>query len=792
MSESISRVELIQFVNCTKTTFIEADPIMESGDWALHSACHRIQSDEYPFQVVFCTSSITLKRFEELSGYVKRKCNIILQPSARVDREKVLGLFPTGSRLFTPSSYLHSFFQDEIATYLSNLRSKEYQKFYIHPTLRRTNGDLVNRKDSTDELVGFLRERSGFGGSGEIAIVLGEPGQGKTYLTKFIASKLATTAKSGGIDPVVPLFVSSEQWKSLGADALADFPKLILNCFKYYDAHVHWLDGVEERFLRVILKANFVVIFDGFDELILQSKGEQTPSEVIERIQELCIDTNLKIIITSRTSFWNYSFHGSEIQVLRRSGLPVNFTLLEAFEDPQAELYFDQFFQGLEDAPLRKDQAMKMYRLLRNSAVDLSGRGFVLHLIGSHVILMASRSLVRPITGDGGLRWLIKMMSERDVRRQELPFDKDEQFTILRRFAVESASGTRADTELLILCMEETKDFKSEDQRRSAAKSMVSHPILARHPSADYWEFSEPQCKSYLIADYLIDRLSINSEALGQTVSSLSLTSSEIFDVTVTIARIFFNRNELSFVEECSGFIRGCRIGGAERLGGRFLMNAIEVVLPRGEGHKQRTDLLIKICGGDKVEGMFFGGAIPRFDFSSIEFLNCRFSEVYFVGCSFSGETIFNDCQFEGGSIPERCSGFGLAQWKMCVIDESARGWVDEERVRSGDKKYDEINLRGEIASVINKFISRGGFGFSSVIDFNLGRGVVGRSKHKEKIIDSIKKQLLVEHKIAGKSDRGWHVSDHARTSLQFFSDNNVFEGPLLELYESLRAELCK
>ena len=166
-------------------------------------------------------------------------------------------------------------------------------------------------------------------------MLLAEPGQGKTYMSQYLVSKLAE--QSPGIAPVM---IGSYQWRQLSLEDLSSLHKTILNSFRHFEAPIAWLEGHEEQFLRVALKADFFrIVFDGFDEYVLRNMGNVSATEVLEALFDLAMSTGARILITSRTSFWNMNFSEAELQAFLQQNRLHIYEILP-FDPQHAQNYF--------------------------------------------------------------------------------------------------------------------------------------------------------------------------------------------------------------------------------------------------------------------------------------------------------------------------------------------------------------------------------------------------------------------------------------------------------------------
>src|SRR5581483_6794718 len=180
----------------------------------------------------------------------------------------------------------------------------------------------------------------GQSGRGKLAIVLAEPGQGKTYMSRHLVSELAR-ANTG----IIPLMVDSSQWQTLSIDDQTSLSKTIAHSFRHFDAPIGWLDGHEEEFLQATLKADiFRIVFDGFDEYILRNRGLVQPIEVLRALAALAGTTGTRIIITSRTSFWYTNLPDAAIEeFINETGSLVY--IIQPFDPEQAKHYFTSRLQ---------------------------------------------------------------------------------------------------------------------------------------------------------------------------------------------------------------------------------------------------------------------------------------------------------------------------------------------------------------------------------------------------------------------------------------------------------------
>lgn len=297
--------EIAKFVNYSKSTQIAVTPLTgTAGRWALHQGHHRVRTSTYPFNVLYLYAAATLSDIRAACRAIQDRENTEVVYAASLEKTvrshpEIISLLKPFKDALTGRDYLLSFIKDELQVYLEKLQGQA-PKFYIDPKVTTPSGIPIK---TPNPLVSFLLDPDTDSGAfgGKLAIMLAEPGQGKTYMSRHLVASLS---RGGAV--TLPLMVDSSQWHALSLEDQLSLPVTITNSFRHFHATISWLDGHEDEFLHTTLKADlFRVVFDGFDEYVLRNRGIVTPLEVLETLAELASSTGSRIIITSRTSFWH-------------------------------------------------------------------------------------------------------------------------------------------------------------------------------------------------------------------------------------------------------------------------------------------------------------------------------------------------------------------------------------------------------------------------------------------------------------------------------------------------------
>jgi hypothetical protein len=780
--------ELVKLINYSRTTWIDPEPTLSAAEgWSLHEGRYQVHSSTFPFRVLSFHSRATKELVQRASreAFVSGETQVVYPPSLEARMPSLRASFAkTAKGFWTIKDYLASFMRDELSRYLERVRSLRADDF-IDPLIRVPIG--VPRK-YPNPLLSFLRFSDAAASSGALGVLLAEPGQGKTYLARQTAAQLTDNAQGP-----IPIFIDSSQWQGLPVDALSSLAKTIAHSFRHFECPIAWLDGHEDEFLRITLKADmFRVVFDGFDEYVLANGNAAGAAEVLDALTELASSTESRILITSRTTFWR-----SSVEPASASGeyamCPTHEYEFEPFDVPSAERYFLKRLSAD-----RAKRALRLFEQLRQRSEDLAGRGFVLSLIAD--IADSPGEEAQAATPAGGLlHWLFDALCQREQLRQQLPLSSKEQLQVLGLLALDFARSEAPNSELIDFALAVVRPDLSAEARQSAIEKMRSHPLLEWRRQDDSWGFRQEQAEVFFLAQQIC---ALAPDDLQTQASRVDLSSGRRQDVAASIVDMLVSDSDAARTTELSGMVsllsgRTARANTSpdeltegRRLAGTIVQTAPDRLLPRGASHKDRAKLFMDLAGGTRIEGFVFSGTLARLDCRSVEFTRCVFEHVTWAASEFDGATKFIQCRFSGALPPQKCTGFGDAKFIDCNFDADAAAWMEAIKVREGKKAYDANALRRDLEAVLFKFLGKGGVGSKTVTGPALTRGIFGVSRHREEILEVLKSTVLEQHHVSGTSEKGYHVKEEAKGALQFFAANNVFTGPLKQAYDSLSRRL--
>ncbi|MCK9986105.1 MAG: hypothetical protein AzoDbin1_02577 [Azoarcus sp.] len=782
---TLSFEEVTRLVNLTRTTSISDKPRAEGSGWRLYDGRYKVHAAEMPFEVLYLESKATQQNGIDAKLRLSGKSNVHVVYAESVGF-KPKALFESVALCLSIKDYLKSFIGSELDEYRTQLIARA-PKDFVPPQLILPSS--ITSIAAQYPLERFFTDPPGAEGSAasSCAVLLAAPGQGKTFMAEFLVSMIAKK------NSYVPLYVSSAQWTTMRVGDLSSIAKTITNSFSYFQAQIGWLHGYEEQFLRTTLKAgHFCIVFDGFDEYILRNNGAVTALDVLQTLKQLADDTDSRLLVTSRTTFWHADVENSGDNGTEIGRSYLNFELMP-FDVSHAEKYFKLRMKDNDDA-IRI--AKKLFEKLRSANADFAGKGFTLKLIGD--IAENKPSVDTAIVGHPGV-WLLEQICEREQLRQNLPLNSEQQLLGLRYTASQQLKSGRLTEEEVQLGIEMAAPQLDPQAVQNCVQRLGSHPLIERR---EEWKFTQDQVRILLVASHLLAE--IKSDKNLAEIEEISrfgdVPAQDVADIAEAIIDLIMQA-PVPESAQLNHVIRALAahscVGGrlpenkdfSRRLTVQVILAIVERRAGRGSTREERASVIEELMEGRVVSGLVFGPSIPRINFSGFTFENCVFDNVQWQYCKFDETTVFTGCRFLGGG-ESYCDGLDLAEIREYVADEAGSEFIEGLQIQSGRRIYSADNLRNDIRAIIRKFVSPDGLHFKSVSEVHVTSGSVSRSRHKDEIMRELCRCNINEHEISGVSSKGYHVRDDAKEAVRFMAVNNSLSGVLAGVFERLSVRL--
>lgn len=743
--------------------------------------------DEIPAQVVYIYSAASEKniRAELRKLKISAHAEVVYPPTSEVAANAIDWLALGAKKVLSSRDYLIAFMRGELGKYRSELRHLQHQDFE-KPSVQTPSG-LRHRIPNPLEL--FLGEGQSSDDEGQIAVLLAEAGHGKTYLTEWVAGRLADS------DPkVLPIFVSARQWTGMANGAEATLEATICNSFRAFGCPVRWVEGREHAFLRVALKLGiFRLIFDGFDEFALQTRRGTSVRDALNSLVGLASDTGARVLVTARTSFWDSQVAVEAADVAK----DLDIYVLQPFDVPKAENYFRR---KLSADPEAVASARTAFQQLHASNPGLAGRGVVLRLVAD--LAQKKGALAGPVQSEP-ISWLMYSLCLRDQERQKLPMGPDMQLSAMREFVLMKLTGVLPTDETFGLALQVAAEI-DDAALPDVLTRFRSHALIRRAPDGQ-WTFLNSQVEltlfGQLVVDTAINDLRRGESDLARMNANAKLRPDEEIDLAYIVLALLDHEGEPNgLMERCQKVFSMLTRVAPIPVGNPFsyslfrrLATNVALKLKDVSGIKDRADrtkALVQAIGKDTVEGLHVSRAFTGYDLTGVTFRHCLFQDVTFAACKLDESTVFSECRFEGGEA-NRCEGFGRAKFLGCSNTTSGQEFIRSEQVRDGAKRYGKDDLHRDLRALTEKFVRQAGTSFKTVHKDELHRGRIAASPNAKDVIGAFEKYLLAITRHSGDATGGYEIRDSAREAVRFFYQNNSLVGPMADAAEAVAAKLA-
>ena len=787
--EPLQFKEIRELLNACRLASIDDKPVeSERGSWELYRGTYRVHVLEVAFEVLYFLADATSDSIKNArrTAFKPRSTFVVYAPSIKIKAALKAAFEQTAQGFWSTTGYLASFMSNELDAYRKCLQ-KLTPPHYIDPLVGAPAGTSHRFPNPLHLFLVDPETRAEESGMGSVAVVLAEAGHGKTYMCHSLVAKLASNDFG-----ILPIFVSSSQWQGMRPEHLSSLGTTIMSSFRALGTTIAWVEGQEDLFLKVALKVGlFRIVFDGFDEYVLRIPGEVEVFETLSAISSLAAETGTRVLLTSRTSFWESEIPENQPGEPRVDDSNIYVYKIQPFSTDLARNYFKLRFPG---EPSKVDRASGMFAELSKNDRGLAGRGFVLLLIAE---LVRSNQDLGAV--EKPLLRLMRAHCERERKRQDLQLTAQQQLDALMTFSFEVALGTPPDSELLLYAVQLAAPDLSPEEEINSLEKMAPHALIER--KGGIWQVRQKQVEVALLAMKLLSIVSKQPVDTAE-LSSFSVVrldqGSETDLAAMLVALCLWERDSAqghkavqhlvsSLFIGSSGPHDGLRKSSLRRLATSVALRTLDESPQLN--HLERTVMLRQMFPDEKFDGVVFFGGLARFDWTDCVFESCIFDNVSWVNSSFGSSTEFRRCYVFGG-VSQHCTDFADVRWLNCQLDEGGRQFCESMAVNAGKKAYSIDHLRKDLSSILDKFQGKGGIGFKSLSRDDLGKGKIAVSIHKDQILEVVKKRLLEEHHISGQGGGGLHVKEGCREALQALYSNNAWTGELLSVVEELGRKL--
>lgn len=738
----------------------------KDAQFQIHSAELKAGLKKIVSKFVYLKSGCTKSDLIILKSYLNKNDDlyIITPPSVKLTQDAIKDILGNKVPIFSHEQIIWDKIVDTFSEYLTSLKEDSWgiarDNYFVAP--RAENLSPNDRLDK--EIMEYFSKAIQAEGR-DIIVVSASAGVGKTTLARKLVLDLAKTFNTYKL---IPIYVEAKHWDKLKLDTVSELWDIIDNSIHNY-SHSNL---TSDLFYHVLKEGYLVFVFDGFDELCGQKNTQFNAQEEIDRLASIATNSDAKIMITTRSLYWE--------NAISKSPKNVKLYNLSPFNTQQAKDYFDKKFKFERD---KYSKACEIYSQLiasNNPRNDGGSREQFVNLplvVGMVGTFVDQGGLKLSTTGDV-ITDLMFQMCEREIIRKGLTTNTKRQF--------------KAFEDLAVLKMEESNptfcldDFGMTDFDPIDIPKLVDHFLLDK--SGDYYTFAFDFYPQYLRASFLTEKLMIgevsNKDAwrlMSQESNGKSYILEHMLpmlgaDITEMI-KLWYANVPIEHVDSKSFLFH---------LAKSFVGKEESVML-------ERTNRLFTIFYPNFLKDRIirnanFIGQLDKLDLSGISFIGCNFRDVSFSKCRADENTKFINCRFSGMLEFPGCAIKEWSQVQMIdTITLSPANLIWEEMLEEGKffpRKEDHVKDALKLA--LNKFWFSGRLKATLRKD-DWNKGTLGHSFYCKPVLDAmLKTGFIMEIEISNVPEGGYSCNHDSVEDLQRFMDNGMITGKIKEVFDLL------
>ncbi len=648
------------------------------------------------------------------------------------------------------------------------------EEYFIDPTLEVKDGKKI--QDTTRFLVSWVKGGNSTTNDTSIAALIAHGGVGKTTVSRVLSQQLHED------DPaVIPILIESEQWRHLLNTSISLSSLWDLAISRRFQNATRLLSN-ETAFRVLVREGVFVIIFDGFDELCVNSYSTSRPQEIIRELKQLLSPEDgpvqAKVVLTARKTFWDAVTDDIEPKDIE----DIEVFNLRGFDQAQRKSYFQK---RLSD-PIERDSANRISSQIGGGIYEgveedefnydrLSGAPFVLDLIAQYVHDNGDID-VNPYQTDP-LGRLLEDVCRRENRRQSLGIEPSVQLTVFEElFREHQETITLDDLRDYLNVISNVTDSK-------VAERFSSHPFLIR-AGDDTFVPRYDVLRVYFVARFLANSLvNVNSKTPRRQIMSIlaknSTGKTQVIEYLVSQLRKIEPTHLVAAIHHALDIIN--EKDDPERKPALAALFHVVTSLIRNTDKEERTRSLGELYRANPSDGhlvfngLAFSSLFRSFDLGRTTFIKCDFTDVEFKNCIFSEQSLFDSCKFDGSLSFINCSNPAAIQTESCSFSREAEYAFDKMRGSASRPELRRSFAEEALLRALRKF--RRDNHFISIQDQHRKTGFKPANPYNDSVWEELRAAgFIQEHFITGVTGGGWKVAEDKdiRREVSSFLDNGV------------------
>jgi len=727
-----------------------------------------LSSAEHNF--IYLNADCTLEQIASISKSLSStsKVYVLLAPSHKLTEQSVRSAF--GTKIADVLEVEDAIWKS-LSSLFENYLRVLLERIPDEPFFVAARKEQHSTAELDKELVAYLSGQGDIS-PGVLAVVSAPAGVGKTTVARRASRMLARSVSNAR---AIPIFVEASHWRKFNLEANMELWDIIRNSIDHFGGPVGISEDLFEHGLR---QGYFVFVFDGFDELCGPKHSQFSAIDVLRTLAQLAKQSDARILITTRTLFWQ-----NEIEKI---GAPENteVLVLAPFNKAQAHGYLTERFK----TDLRKrSQAQTLYgNLVQGSDLPENEDGAARSKFANLPLVVG---MLADYVDQGGVDFqshghliedLLVQLCLRDKARQDLLANAREQLKCFEEIAVGWHVAVNPEFDQTTL---ELAGFPKED-----VGDIKHHALVApgRTPGfyAFRWDFLAPFLRALFLKRAILSPETGLDEQARKIMRSEANGKGFVFEHLCGL----LDSRELANVGRT--YISVPVIDGEAR---SFLVHIILALIDDDKSSyrndEERTKAFFSILDEQSprsIEYLTLIGQIERIDFRGITFKSCTFRDTSFVNCDVSENTIFDSCTFSGMLELNPPDNWGAVQiLSNCIVRSPASLTLDS---ASSAKLTDMDDLLMDAMRLgLSKFWHNGSPRDMLKRD-DWRKGLLGKTKYNEPLLESLKKSRVVRDSEKGRYDDPYILFEKdCFADLQRFMDHRALTGKILDAFRRLK-----
>ena len=754
----------------------------EPDEWIVYDAVAKAGADRVMHRFIYLKSKCTQKGAHRVVSFLRdpsAPAKIFGVKASSLHNRKVLGIIErAGCPLQSHEDLIWQQLGSVFDPYLAHL--SETMALAPHFMDPRLKGPEQRGNEALPPIRRYMRGVD-VDDNGGIRVLSAHAGVGKTTLARYLVCDLAERRRSSR---VVPIFVEAHHWERLDLGEIDGLWGIIKNSLDVIDPTQECSRRLSEDLFRHALQQGYLsFVFDGFDELC--GSDHFDADRVLQELAEMARESEARVLVTTRTLFWDAQIHTPPENVL--------VWRLDSFNSQQARGYFRKQF-GQKSAKTKRANALydslreesqqppEKTGSIRDQFVNLP---LCIRMIADLVEASATDSVtVLPSSGGSFLQRVLLGFCRREMRRIGIVSSAEAQLASFVDRAVDSNQINPAfDLEDLVLAVD---GIQEDDLKR-----LDRHGLLDRVPGPGQYrfryDFLGPHLRAVAIAGWLTDPK--GSESFGtKHLPRILRGEADGQGFVLEQLRTLLEPDAVGVIMS-----RGRELGGDGPVGSFIFHLARELIERRKLPREEETRELLAGLSGVSPEtwdgvlaGWEFRGTLESLHLAGVKFHRCKFRDVIFRRCIVDSRTVFSKCVFDGDLRFKRGDvNSSESQWETvsvapdCGMSGQARfAWS---HVLGGHAASRDARVADLLRIGLEKFWYSGQIR-PKVRRDDWSKGLLGRTGRSRPLLDHMLKAGLVS---IDSRDR-IELARDSFPDLQNYMDNDQLSGRIRDVYERL------